>query len=134
MPPGATEPVVKVKVAEGGVEVIPPEQIDHTPSQPDAFRVAGGPSQAAGGLGKFVDLALFFGGIGGLGTLAVTALGRYRPGCQDGRETGHGQETQQRGGHVRAGFTGSLSVRRPVCAPELVSNKPADAKPGTMLK
>jgi hypothetical protein len=42
MAAGAAEAIVEVEVAEGGVEVIPPEQIDYAPSQPDAFRVGGG--------------------------------------------------------------------------------------------
>jgi hypothetical protein len=40
MPAGATEPVVKVEVSEGRVEVIKPHQADHSAAEPDAFRVS----------------------------------------------------------------------------------------------
>ena len=79
----AAEAVVKVEVAEGGVEVVAPEQADHPAAEPDAFRVAGRPGQHAGGFGDLVDLLLaFLGGVGrpvsAVGRLAVAALGRRR--------------------------------------------------------
>ena len=52
---GAAKPVVKVEVAEGGVEVVAPEQADHPAAEPDAFRVAGRPGEQAGGFGDLVD-------------------------------------------------------------------------------
>jgi hypothetical protein len=82
----ATEPVVQVEVTESCVEVIAPEQVDHTAAEPDALRIASRPGQRLGGLGDFVDffLTLFvFGGcLGGslgwrLGRLAA-ALGESR--------------------------------------------------------
>ena len=62
----AAKPVVKVEMAEGGVEVVPPEQADHPAAEPDAFRVAGRAGQQARGFGDLVDLLLaFLGGFGG---------------------------------------------------------------------
>src|SRR5215510_6589314 len=52
----AAEPVVQVEMAEGGIEIVAPEQADHPPAEPDAFRAAGGTAQKLLGLGKFVDL------------------------------------------------------------------------------
>ena len=62
----AAEAVVKVEVAEGGVEVVAPQQADHPAAEPDAFRIAGRAGQDTRGLGDFVDLFLgFLGGVGG---------------------------------------------------------------------
>ena len=79
---GAAEAVVKVEMAESGVEVVPPQQADHPPAEPDAFRIAGRAGDRAAGLGELVDLALgFLGGVGRLGrgglvaVLGVAALG-----------------------------------------------------------
>ena len=55
---GAAEAVVKVEMAEGGVEVVPPQQADHPAAEPDAFRIAGRAGDQAGRLGELVDLAL----------------------------------------------------------------------------
>jgi hypothetical protein len=54
----ATEPVVQIKVAEGGVEVIAPHQADHATAKPDAFRIAGGTIDCLRGFDEFVGLAL----------------------------------------------------------------------------
>ena len=56
----AAEAVIKVQVAEGCIEIVAPEQVDHAAAQPDAFRVAGRPGQKAGCLGDLVDLFLAF--------------------------------------------------------------------------
>ena len=70
-------------MAEGGVEVVAPEQADHATAQPDAFRIAGRTGQQPRRLGNFVDLFLaFLGGVSGrllrFGRLAVTATLRER--------------------------------------------------------
>ena len=57
------EPVIEIKVAEGGVEVVPPEQTDHAPSQPDAFGIAGRPVQNPSSFSQFVHLLTVFGGV-----------------------------------------------------------------------
>ncbi len=51
----AAETVVEVEVAEGGVEVVAPQQADHAAAEPDAFRVAGRPVEQARRLGDLVD-------------------------------------------------------------------------------
>ena len=77
----AAEPIVKVEMAKRGVEIVAPEQRDHTTAEPNAFRVAGRASQKPRRLGNFVDLFLtFLGRVGGrllrFGRLAVaSALG-----------------------------------------------------------
>ena len=53
-------------MAEGGVEIVAPQQADHPAAEPDAFRVAGRAGEQAGGLGDLVDAFLaFLGGVGG---------------------------------------------------------------------
>ena len=77
----AAEAVVKVEMAEGGIEVVAPEQADHPPAQPEAFRVGGRAAQQLLGFGKFVDLLLRVLGIARrrlLGRLLVRALGKCR--------------------------------------------------------
>ena len=39
----AAETVVEIKVAESGIEVVAPQQADHPPAKPNAFRIAGRP-------------------------------------------------------------------------------------------
>lgn len=68
---GAAETIVKIEVAEGGVEVVAPHQADHAAAKPDAFRIAGGAVDRLGRFDEFVRLALAFlgGGFGGCGRL-----------------------------------------------------------------
>src|SRR5450631_462686 len=97
----AAEPVVKVEVAEGGIEVVPPHQADHPAAEPDAFRVAGRPDEQARRLSDLVDALLaFLGGVAGrfllFGRLQVAALGERRSGgktqgCQAERSTQYAQ-------------------------------------------
>ena len=54
----AAEPVVQIEVAEGGIEIVAPEQAHHAPSEPQAFRIGGRPAQDLLGFGEFVDLLL----------------------------------------------------------------------------
>ena len=59
----AAKPVVEIEVAEGSVEIVPPQQADHPAAEPDAFRVAGGAGEDTRGLGDLVNslLAVFDG-------------------------------------------------------------------------
>src|ERR1700688_88075 len=60
----AAETVVKIEVAEGRIEIVPPQQADHPAAKPNAFRIAGRASDRAGRLGNFVDALLaVFGGV-----------------------------------------------------------------------
>ncbi|EKS40419.1 hypothetical protein HMPREF9696_00870 [Afipia clevelandensis ATCC 49720] len=47
-------------MAERGIEIVAPHQADHTPSQPDAFRVSGGAVDGLRGFDEFVRFALAF--------------------------------------------------------------------------
>jgi len=73
----AAEPVVKVEVPEGGIEVVAPQQIDHAPPEPDAFRIARRAGHGPLGLGEFVDLLLsLLAGVGRRGRRLFARLGR----------------------------------------------------------
>ena len=64
---GAAEPVVKVEVPEGGVEIVPPQQADYPAAEPDALRIAGRPGEHTRRFGNFVDAFLaFLGGVDAL--------------------------------------------------------------------
>ena len=58
MAAGAAKPVVKVQVAEGGIEVIEPHQAHHAAAEPDAFRISCWPVDGLRGFHEFVGLAL----------------------------------------------------------------------------
>ncbi len=82
-PLGTAEPVVEIEMAEGGIEIVTPQQADHPAAEPDAFGIAGRSVEDALGFGEFVDFLRLFGGVlarrrvlvGGLG---VVALGQSR--------------------------------------------------------
>ena len=80
MSAGATEAVVEIEMAKGGIEIIDPHQADDTTSQPDAFRVSGRTVDRLGGLDEFGGLALAIlgrvgRGIGGGLAGGIIALG-----------------------------------------------------------
>lgn len=60
MAAGAAEPLVQVQMAERGIKVVAPHQADHTPSQPDTFRVSGGAVDGLRRFHKLVGFALAF--------------------------------------------------------------------------
>jgi hypothetical protein len=75
----AAKTIVQVEVAKGGIEVIPPHQANHTPSEPDTFRVAGRAIDGLGGFGEFVGLALvILGGVGWARGRLAGLIGRRR--------------------------------------------------------
>jgi hypothetical protein len=105
----AAEPVVKVKVAEGGVHVVPPHQPNHPPAKPDTLRITGRAVHRPAGFGKLVDLALgFLGRVGWLGGPRLVAgfgVATLREGwrrCRRRREEYGEGETHDRG-HGQAG-------------------------------
>ena len=57
----AAETVVKIEMAEGGIEIVAPQQADHPAAEPDAFRIAGRSVKHALRFGVFVDLLGFLG-------------------------------------------------------------------------
>ena len=103
---GATEAVVEVEVAEGGIEVIHPRQADHAAAEPDAFGVAGRAVEHLGGFRKLGGLALIFlGGVGGGGIalallvlgMVVAALGKRAAATEGDNECGDREMAQQGG-------------------------------------
>jgi hypothetical protein len=61
----APKPVVKIKVAECGVEVVAPHQNHHPAAEPNAFGVSGGAVNGLSRFHEFVGFALIvLGGIG----------------------------------------------------------------------
>ena len=105
---GAAEPVVKIEMAEGGVEIVAPHQHHHAAAEPDAFRISGRAIDGLRRLDEFVGLALaVFGRIGrggracrgGFGLILgtkVAALGDSAPDTDQQCETGCGETTQAR--------------------------------------
>ena len=117
----AAEAVVEVEMAEGGIEIVAPEQVDHAPAQPDAFRIAG---RAAQGLAASANSSIFL-----LAVLCVSAArrcwsaglasaalgeGRLAPTDESCRAQSSGNELRKRAKtHDRSGFVGPLPARFP---------------------
>jgi hypothetical protein len=82
----AAETIVQIKVTKGGIEVIPPHQANHAPTEPNTFRVTSRTINGLGGLGEFIGLALVvLGGVGcACGRLARLVWGRRRPALGEG--------------------------------------------------
>src|ERR1700691_5155727 len=81
----AAEPVVKVEMAERGVEIVAPEQTDHPAPQPHAFGIARETCDLPFCFRKFINLLRLFGRLlaGGRGLvsgLGVGALSQSRGG------------------------------------------------------
>jgi hypothetical protein len=49
------EAFVEIEVAERGIEIIAPEQVDDAASEPDALRIVGRSGDGALGLGEFIN-------------------------------------------------------------------------------
>ena len=58
----AAEPIVKVEVPKGGVEVVAPQKSDDPPAQPNTFWIARRPGDFLLCLAELVDLLRFFDG------------------------------------------------------------------------
>src|SRR6202035_2973901 len=76
----AAETVVKVEMAESGIEIVAPQQADHPAAEPNAFGISGRTTQRLLRFGKFVDLLRLLGGFlavrrGLVGRLRLGALG-----------------------------------------------------------
>src|SRR5262249_21749129 len=72
----AAETVIKVEVAEGGIEVVAPHQANDTAAEPDALGIAGRSVDGLGGFGEFIGLALvFLCGVRGGRRLALLVVG-----------------------------------------------------------
>ena len=126
MPARATEPVVKVEVTKGGIEVVAPHQANDTAAEPDTFRVTGGAVDRLRGFRKFIRPALvILGGIGAAGGRFTgliligrgTALGKCGAGADQKCQPGDGEATQNR----------NLELKHPLTHefPDLVLARPA---------
>jgi hypothetical protein len=73
----AAEAIVKIEMAEGGLNVVAPKQAHDSAAQPDTLRIAGRTREHALGFGIFVELVeLILARRGGLvGWFAIGALG-----------------------------------------------------------
>ena len=98
----AAEAVVKIEMAECGVEVVAPKQADDAAAKPDAFRIAGRPRQslvasAISSIFFWLSLAASAVGFCGSGGLAAAALGEGRSRGEDkSRRAKHGHKLTQR--------------------------------------
>jgi hypothetical protein len=88
----ASEAIIEVEVAKGGIEVVTPEQACDAPSEPDAFGVSGRAAQCTRSFREIVSTALVLArGIVRLlllGGFRITAL---RGNGRDRRRQDHGQ-------------------------------------------
>ena len=74
---GTTKPIVEIEVTEGGIDVVAPEQADSTPTEPDAFGIAGGPGNRTLNIRVLIDLLGRFFGRGGF-AVGRGIVGRLR--------------------------------------------------------
>jgi hypothetical protein len=93
----AAEPVVKVKMTEGGVEIVGPQEADHTRSKPKAFGVRGRTAKDLLGLDVYVNLLAAVGAgitdggaVGGLWTDTLGNCGLVGPAQEGHAEEGSG--------------------------------------------
>jgi hypothetical protein len=105
MSAGAAEPVVKIEMAKGGVQVVAPHQANDAPAKPNTFRVSGGTVDRLRRFDEFIGPALaVLGGIGRTGgSLAGlirggggAALGDRASDTDDECKPGGGKVTQNR--------------------------------------
>lgn len=82
---GATEPVVQVHVAEGGIEIVLKQTVDHAAADPDAFRIAGRAGHLFGHFRKIVQALRVLPGLFGgllLRLVGLFVLGQGRRGAE----------------------------------------------------
>src|ERR1700722_4862208 len=73
---GTAKTIVQIEVAKRGVQIVAPKQADHSPAEPDAFRITLRTIQRLLGFGKLIDLLRrLVGGRGLVGRLGIIALG-----------------------------------------------------------
>lgn len=61
VPARTAEAIVKIEMAEGGVEIVAPEQAHDPAAEPDALGIAGRSADRPGGFLEFVDFFLVLG-------------------------------------------------------------------------
>ena len=100
MAAGAAEAVVEIEMAEGGIEIVAPQQADHAAAQPDAFGIPGRAGDRAAASANSASGFLTFFRISPAARLSLrlvlAALGKCGGRCegQRGRQTGSGQDTR----------------------------------------
>jgi hypothetical protein len=95
----AAEPVVKIEVADRGVDVVPAQQADDATAMPYAFRIGGRPAELTRGFGEvglvllaLVHLSLFL-----IGRLLIAAALRKGAAAQDARRQDETCREEERG-------------------------------------
>jgi hypothetical protein len=102
VPARAAEPVIKIEMTKGGVEIVAPHQADDAPAEPNTFRVSGRTVDRLRRFREFVGLALAIlgriRGIGGrlAGLIGVSALGNGASDTNHECKPGDGKVTQNR--------------------------------------
>jgi len=76
----AAKTVIQIEVTEGRIEVVAPQQVNHTAAEPDTLRIASRAIQDPRRLGNLIDLFLgFLNGVSSrflrLGRFAIPTLG-----------------------------------------------------------
>ena len=127
VPAGAAEPVVKIEVAKGGIEIVAPHQANDAAAKPNTFRVSGGAVDRLRRFNEFIGLVLaVLGGIGQTGgRLAGLILGGRVP-ALGGRASNTDQECKPGGGKVAQNR--SLKLKHPLThkVPDLLPARAAD--------
>ena len=100
---GATEPFVKIKMAECGIEVVAPHQADHAPAEPDAFRVSCGAVDRLRGFHELIGLALAILGCIGRSLLGGCVLGPEITALSDGGPDSEKQSKSRNGNPLKNG-------------------------------
>ena len=97
------EPVIQLKVTEGGVEVVLPHQADRAYAEPDTLAPGSRAGHGAGCLGYFVAACGIPGGLplAGRGGLLLAILGNEWRGYEDGRADDDCKETPSYNEHGR---------------------------------
>jgi hypothetical protein len=109
MSAGAAEPVVKIEMTKGGVEIVAPHQANDTPAEPNTFRVSGGAVDRLRRLDEFIRLVLaVLGGIGRTGG-GLAGLIRGRIAALGARASNADQECKPGGGKVAQNCSLKLS-------------------------
>ena len=101
VPAGTAEPVVKIEMTKGGVEIVAPHQPNDTPAEPNTFRVSGRTIDHLRRFNEFIRLVLaVFGGIGRTGGRFAGLILGGRVAALGARASNTDQECKPGGGKV----------------------------------
>ena len=121
----AAEPVIEVEVAERGIEVVDPDQLNDAAAEPDAFRVSGGAVNGLSGFRELVDLALVvlrdigrvLAGLGLVLGILVAALGKGASDAEKEDEPGDCEMAQNTISELKQPSTHKFPDFSPACRP-----------------